>query len=89
MRTIKLERAHVYNFGLGECLMILDVIYNTDDKVKVAYVVGDTIKGYITTKKVYYSRGAYILFGGRRYHLDDFMECLLYNTEYKQEARRK
>lgn len=28
-------------------------------------------------------------FGGRRLHLDEFMECLLYNTEYKQEARRK
>lgn len=91
MKTIKIERAHVYNFGFGECLMILDTIYGIDDKVKVAYVVGDTIKGYITTKKVYssYPRGAYILFGGRRYHLDDFMECLLYNTEYKQEARHK
>ena len=91
MKIIKVERAHVYNFGVGACLMILDTIYDTDDKVKVAYVVGDTIKGYITTKKIYYSypRGGYILFGGRRLHLDEFMECLLYNTEYKQEARRK
>lgn len=91
MKMIKIERAHVYNFGLGECLIILNVIYDTDNKVKVAYVVGDTIKGYVTTKKVYYSypRGAFILFGGRRYHLDEFMECLLYNKEYKQEARSK
>lgn len=91
MKIIKIERAHVYNFGFGECLMILDTIYGINDKVKVAYVVGDTIKGYITTKKVYYSypRGGYILFGGRRYHLDEFIECLLYNTEYKQEARSK
>lgn len=91
MKTIKVERAHVYNFVFGECLMILDTIYGINDKVKVAYVVGDTIKGYITAKKVYssYPRGAYILFGGRRLHLDDFMECLLYNKEYKQEARSK
>lgn len=91
MKIVKIERAHVYSFGIGACLMILDTIYDVDDKVKVAYVVGDTIKGYITTKKVYYSypRGGYILFGGRRRHLDEFVECLLYNKEYKQEARSK
>lgn len=91
MKILKIERAHVYNFGAGSCLMILDTIYGIEDKVKVAYVVGDTIKGYITTKKVYYSypRGGYILLEGRRLHLNEFRECLLYNTSFKQEARTK
>lgn len=68
--------------------MILDVIYDINDKVRIAYVVDDTIIGYITTKKVYSSsKGNYIVWGGRRRYLDAFIECTLYNKEYTQEAR--
>ena len=89
MKTFKVERAHVYNFGFGECLMILDTIYGIDDKVKVAYVVDDTIIGYITKKRIYYTnKGAYIVWGGHRRYLDEFITCLLYNKEYTQQARR-
>lgn len=88
MKKIIIDRAHVYSVGWGASLMILDVIYDIEDKVRIAYVVDDTIIGYITTKKVYYSnKGSYIVCGGRRRYLNDFISCLLYNKEYTQEAR--
>ena len=88
MKKIIIDRAHVYSVGWCASLMILDVIYDIDDKVRIAYVVDDTIIGYITTKKVYSSsKGNYIVWGGRRRYLNEFIECTLYNKEYTQEAR--
>ena len=85
---INIDRAHVYSLGAFASLMVLDVIYDINDKVRIAYVVDDTIIGYITTKKVYSSsKGNYIVWGGRRRYLNDFIECTLYNKEYTQEAR--
>ena len=88
MKKIIIDRAHIYSVGWCASLMILDVIYDINDKVRIAYVVDDTIIGYITTKKVYSSiKGNYIVWGGRRRYLNDFIECTLYNKEYTQEAR--
>lgn len=85
---INIDRAHVYSLGAFASLMILDIIYDIEDKVRIAYVVDDTIIGYITTKKVYYSnKGSYIVWGGHRRYLDEFITCLLYNKEYTQQAR--
>lgn len=90
MRKIIVNSAHVYSFGFGASLMILDTVYNgVDDRVKIAYVVGDTIVGNITTKKLYYSdKGSYIVWGGHRRYLQDFLSVFLYNKEYTQQARR-
>ena len=89
MKKIIIDRAHVYNIGWCASLMILDVIYDINDKVRIAYVVDDTIIGYITTKKVYYSnKGLYIVWGGHRRYLNDFIICPLYNKEFTQQARR-
>ena len=88
MKKIIIDKAHAYSIGRCDSLMILDVIYDINDKVRIAYVVDDTIIGYITTKNVYSSsKGNYIVWGGRRRYLDDFIECTLYNKEYTQEAR--
>lgn len=86
---INIDRAHVYSMGAFDSLMILDVIYDIEDKVRIAYVVDDTIIGYITKKRIYYTnKGSYIVWGGRRRYLDEFITCLLYNKEYTQQARR-
>lgn len=86
---INIDRAHVYSLGAFASLMILDVIYDIEDKVRIAYVVDDTIIGYITTKKIYASgKGGYIVWGGHRRYLNEFITCLLYNKEYTQEARK-
>lgn len=86
---INIDRAHVYSMGAFASLMILDVIYEIEDKVRIAYVVDDTIIGYITKKRIYYTnKGSYIVWGGRRRYLDEFITCLLYNKEYTQQARR-
>lgn len=86
---INIDRAHVYSMGAFASLMILDVIYDIEDKVRIAYVVDDTIIGYITKKRIYYTnKGSYIVWGGRRRYLDEFITCLLYNKEYTQQARR-
>lgn len=86
---INIDRAHVYSMGAFDSLMILDVIYDIEDKVRIAYVVDDTIIGYITKKRIYYTnKGAYIVWGGHRRYLDEFINCLLYNKEYTQQARR-
>lgn len=86
---INIDRAHVYSMGAFASLMILDVIYDIEDKVRIAYVVDDTIIGYITKKRIYYTnKGSYIVWGGRRRYLGEFVTCLLYNKEYTQQARR-
>ncbi len=86
---INIDRAHVYSMGAFDSLMILDVIYDIEDKVRIAYVVDDTIIGYITKKRIYYTnKGAYIVWGGHRRYLNEFITCLLYNKEYTQQARR-
>ena len=46
MKKIIIDRAHVYSVGWCASLMILDVIYDIEDKVRIAYVVDDTIIGY-------------------------------------------
>lgn len=86
---INIDRAHVYSLGAFASLMILDVIYDIEDKVRIAYIVDGTIIGYITTKKIYSSgKGEYIVWGGHRRYLNEFITCLLYNKEYTQEARK-
>lgn len=90
MRKIIVNSALVYSLGFDASLMILDTVYNgVDDRVKIAYVVGDTVVGNITTKKLYYSdKGSYIVWGGHRRYLQDFLSAFLYNKEYTQEARK-
>ena len=69
---INIDRAHVYSLGAFASLMILDVIYDIEDKVRIAYVVDDTIKG------------EYIVWGGHRRYLNGFITCLLYNKEARK-----
>lgn len=89
MKKIVIDRAHAYSVGWCASLLILNNIYGIEDKVRLAYVVDDTIIGYITNKKVYSSgKGEYIVWGGHRRYLHDFISVLLYNKEYTQEARK-
>ena len=83
MKKIKVERAHVYNFGVGACLMILDIAYGINNKIKVMYTIGEKIIGNVTTKKVYYTcKGAYIIYFGRRIYLSEFQKIDFYGMEF-------
>ena len=88
MKKITINNAYAYCIGWCAALLIIDTIYDIDTKVRVAYVVDDTIIGYITNKKVYSSRkGEYIVWGGSRRYLNEFVKTPFYNREFLQEAR--
>lgn len=84
-----IERTQAYFVGYGAFLAILEILYDTEESVRLAYIVDDTIIGYITKKRIYYTnKGAYIVWAGVRRYLNEFQEVLLYNKEYTQVARR-
>lgn len=73
MQKIKVDEALAYYVGYDATLIILDVIYDIDDAVKLMYVVDGEIVGDITTKKIYYTnRGAYIIWCGYPHYLYEF-----------------
>ena len=88
MKKVTINNAYAYCIGWCATLLIIDTIYDIDTKVRIAYVVDNTIIGYITNKKVYSSRkGEYIVWGGSRRYLNEFEKTPFYNREFLQEAR--
>lgn len=83
MKKIKVDEVFAYSVGFDASLLILDIIYNTEDKVKLAYVVDQYIIGNVTTQKVRYTnKGAYIKYFGRRIYLDEFFPVDFYGMEF-------
>ena len=83
MKKIKVDKAYAYNVGFDVDLVILDIIYGTNDKVKVMYTIGEKIIGNVTTKKIYYTnKGSYIIYFGRRVYLNDFLPVDFYGMEF-------
>ena len=83
MRKVVVNKAYAYSVGFDVALVILDIIYDTNDKVKVMYTVGEKIIGNVTTKKVYYTnKGSYIIYFGRRVYLNDFFPVDFYGAEF-------
>ena len=61
----------------------LSQIYDIDEKVKLMYVIGDKIVGYITTQKLHYTnKGAYIKYFGRRIYTYEFAPVDFYGMEF-------
>ena len=83
MRKIVVDKAYVYSVGYDVALIILDIVYGIDDKIKVMYTIGEKIIGNVTTKKVYYTvKGAYIVYFGRRVYLNEFLPVDFYGMEF-------
>ena len=83
MKKIKVDEAFTYSVGYDVALIILDIIYGINDKVKVMYTIGEKIIGNVTTKKVYYTnKGSYIMYFGRRVYLNDFLPVDFYGMEF-------
>lgn len=84
MKKIKVDEAFTYSVGYDVALIILDIIYGIDDKIKVMYTIGENIIGNVTTKKVYYTcKGAYIVYFGRRIYLNEFFPVDFYGMEFR------
>lgn len=82
MKKIRVDEAHAYSVAFDVYLIILDVIYDVDDKVKIMYTIDEKIIGNITTKKIYYTnKGAYIRYFGRRIYLNEFQKIDFYGME--------
>ena len=83
MKKIKVNKAYAYNVGFDVALVILDIVYGIDDKIKVMYTIGEKIIGNVTTKKVYYTnKGSYITYFGRRVYLNEFLPVDFYGAEF-------
>ena len=83
MKKIKVDKAFSYSVGFDVALVILDIIYGINDKVKVMYTIGEKIIGNVTTKKVYYTnKGSYIMYFGRRVYLNEFLPVDFYSMEF-------
>ena len=83
MKKIKVNKALAYFVGYDATLIILNIIYDIDDAVKIMYVVNGEIIGYITTKKIYYTnKGAYIIWCGYRRYLYEFAEVDFHGREF-------
>ena len=83
MKKIRVDEVLAYSVGFDANLLILDTIYDTEDKVKIAYVVDQYIIGNVTTQKVRYTnKGAYIKFFGRRIYLNEFQKIDFYGMEF-------
>ena len=83
MKKIKVDKAYAYSVGFDVSLIVLDIIYDTDEKVKLMYVIGDKIIGYITTQKLHYTnKGAYIKYFGRRIYMYEFAPVDFYGAEF-------
>lgn len=85
MRILKVNKCHAYSVGFDASVLLLDIEYDIEDKVKVAYVYNNYIIGNITHKKIYYTnKGAYIkYFGGRRIYLNNFLPVDFYGMEFR------
>ena len=74
-----INKAFYYRVGFDVALVILEITYGINDKVKVMYTIGDKIIGNVTTKKVYYTnKGSYIMYFGRRVYLNEFLPVVFY-----------
>ena len=83
MRKVVVNKVHAYTVAFDVSLIALDIIYDTDEKVKLMYVIGDKIIGNVTSKKVYYTcKGAYIVYFGRRIYLNEFQKIDFYGMEF-------
>lgn len=88
MRTVVVNKVHAYDVAYDVSLIALDIIYGIDGKVKLMYVIGDKIIGYITTQKLHYTnKGAYIKYFGRRIYLNEFQKIDFYGMEFKGSSR--
>ena len=84
MKKIRVDEVLAYSVGFDASLLILDIIYGIEDKVKLAYVVDQYIIGNVTTQKVRYTnKGAYIKYFGRRIYLDEFFPVDFYGMEFR------
>lgn len=85
MKKVVVNKARAYAVAFDVSLIILDIVYGIDDKIKLMYVIGEKIIGYITTKKVYYTnKGAYIVYFGRRIYLNEFAPVDFYGMEFRK-----
>lgn len=88
MKKIVVNKAHAYNVAFDVNLVVLDIIYDSVEKVKLMYAIGDKIIGYITTQKLHYtSKGAYIKYFGRRIYTYEFAPVDFYGMEFKGSSR--
>lgn len=83
MRKVVVNKVHAYAVAFDVSLIVLDIIYDTDEKVKLMYTIGDKIIGYITTQKLHYTnKGAYIKYFGRRIYMYKFEPVDFYGMEF-------
>lgn len=88
MRKIVVNKVPAYAVAFDVSLIVLDIIYDTDEKVKLMYVIDDKIIGYITTQKLHYTnKGAYIKYFGRRIYMYEFAPVDFYGMEFKGSSR--
>ena len=83
MKKIKVDKAYAYSVAFDVNLIVLDIIYDTDEKVKLMYTIGDKIIGNVTTQKLHYTnKGAYIKYFGRRIYMSEFAPVDFYGMEF-------
>lgn len=83
MKKVVVNKVYAYAVAFDVSLIVLDIIYDTDEKVKLMYVIGDKIIGYITTQKLHYTnKGAYIKYFGRRIYMYEFAPVDFYGMEF-------
>ena len=88
MRKVIVNKVHAYSVAFDVSLIVLDIINDTDEKVKLMYAIGDKIIGYITTQKLHYTnKGAYIKYFGRRIYMYEFAPVDFYGMEFKGSAK--
>lgn len=83
MKKIRVDKVFAYHVGFDANILLLNTVYDIEDKVRVAYVYNNSIIGNITHKKVYYTnRGGYIIYFNRRIYLDEFYPADFYGEEF-------
>lgn len=88
MRKVVVNKVHVYSVSFDVSLIVLDTIYDTEERVKLMYTIEDKIIGYITTQKLHYTdKGAYIKYFGRRIYMYEFTPVDFYGMEFKGSSR--
>lgn len=80
---IRVDKAYAYSVAFDVNLIVLDIINDTEEKVKLMYVIGDKIIGNITTQKLHYTnKGAFIKYFGRRIYMFEFAPVDFYGMEF-------
>jgi hypothetical protein len=88
MRTVVVNKVHAYDVAFDVSLIALNIFYGIDGKVKLMYVIGDKIIGYITTQKLHYTnKGAYIKYFSRRIYMYEFAPVDFYGMEFRGSSR--